>query len=248
MKFSAPLLIALAAAPFTVGLKADQLDEGSVLRRAKGTGDDDYTSYSGKGKGKGKGYYTTTPPPVCENRAEKFYLKPTDSPVFNLDYNCHEGETCIGAVIPFKDELYLDHYLHYLAGYAIGHCILVAEHPDEHYPDDPYKAIPQYYCLFSAVIEYKDKDTYATCEGEIAFAGYGTPEGDYLITAAAGEYAGEEGSVSVILKDKNTTIFEYTLSLIDQGGDDGDVDVSKSKGSKGSTGSKGSKGSKSGGH
>jgi hypothetical protein len=148
-------------------------------------------------------------------------------------------------VIPFKDELYLDHYLHYLAGYTIGHCILVAEHPDEHYPD---KAIPQYYCLFSAVIEYKDKDTYATCEGEIAFAGYGTPEGDYLITAAAGEYAGEEGSVSVILKDKNTTIFEYTLSLIDQGGDDGDVDVSKSKGSKGSTGSKGSKGSKSGGH
>jgi hypothetical protein len=48
MKFSAPLLLALAAAPFTMGLKADQLDEGSVLRRAKGTGDEDYTSYSGK--------------------------------------------------------------------------------------------------------------------------------------------------------------------------------------------------------
>jgi hypothetical protein len=252
MKFSAPLLLALAAAaPFTMGLKADQLDEGSVLRRAKGTGDDDYTSYSGKGKGKGKGYYTTPPPPVCVNRAEKFYLKAEDSPVFNLDYNCPDGTKCVGAVIPFKNELYLDHYFHYLAGYSIGHCILVAEHPDEHYPDDPYKAIPQYYCLFTTVLEYEDKDTKAICEGEIAFAGYGTPFGDFLITAAAGEYAGEEGSVSVTEKDTEKKIFEYKLALIDQGGDDGDVDVSKSKGSKGSkgsTGSKGSKGSKSGGH
>ncbi len=48
MKFSAPLLLALAAAPFTMGLKADQLDETSVLRRTKGMSDDDYTSYSGK--------------------------------------------------------------------------------------------------------------------------------------------------------------------------------------------------------
>jgi hypothetical protein len=168
--------------------------------------------------------------------------------VFNLDYYCPEGKKCIGAVIPFKNDLYLDHYYHYPAGYAIGHCILVAEHPDEHYPDDP---IPQYYCLFTTVLEYKDKDTYATCEGEIAFAGYGTPVGDFLITAAAGEYAGEEGSVSVTFKDEHEKIFEYKLSLIDQDGDDGDDDGSKSKGSKGSKdskGSKGSKGSKSGGH
>lgn len=47
MKLSASLLLALAAAPFAMGLKADQLDEGSVLRRTKGGNDDDYTHPTG---------------------------------------------------------------------------------------------------------------------------------------------------------------------------------------------------------
>ncbi len=114
-------------------------------------------------------------------------------------------------MIPFKNELYLDHYYHYPAGFAIGHCIFVAEHPDEH---DPHVLIAQYYCLFTTVLEYEDKETGAICEGEIAYAGYGTPEGEFLITAAAGEYAGAEGSVSVSLNPEKQ-IFEYKLALIE---------------------------------
>ena len=52
-----------------------------------------------------------------QDPAEKFYLKVDESPIFNLDHECTE-EKCIGAVIPFKNELYLDHYYHYPAGYS----------------------------------------------------------------------------------------------------------------------------------
>jgi hypothetical protein len=207
MKLFAPLLFALTATPFAMGLKADQLNEGSVLRRAKGHSDDDYEHTSGKGKG--KGYHKTPPPPACETPAEKFYLYAEESPVFNLDYECPEGEKCVGAVIPFKSDLYLDHYFHYKAGYSIGYCILVANHPKN-----------QYYCVFNTVIDYKEhKGDYCEYKGEIAYAGYGTPEGIYLITAANGAYKGDERVLEVKVKDADKKIFEYKLLF--QGKDDG---------------------------
>jgi hypothetical protein len=43
MKLFASLLLPLIATPFTMGLKADQLNEGSVLRQTKGSSDDDIT-------------------------------------------------------------------------------------------------------------------------------------------------------------------------------------------------------------
>ena len=76
--------------------------------------------------------------------------------------------------------------------------------------------VPQYYCVFSTFVDYVEKDTHATCAGEIAFAGYGTPEGTYLITAAAGVYEGETGSLLVEYKDKEKGIFEYKLNLIEE--------------------------------
>jgi hypothetical protein len=48
MKFSAPLLLALAAATFAMGLKADQVEEASVLCQTKGMSNNDYMSYSRK--------------------------------------------------------------------------------------------------------------------------------------------------------------------------------------------------------
>jgi hypothetical protein len=145
----------------------------------------------------------------CQTPAETFYVYAEDSPIFNLDYHCKEDK-CIGAVIPFKNDLYLDHYYHDKAGYSIGHCILVAKHPEPH---DPHKLIPQYYCLFSFVIDYEEhKYDYCKYEGEIAFAGYGTPEGTFLITAASGAYEGEEGSLTT--KDKGDKKFEYKLEFV----------------------------------
>lgn len=112
-------------------------------------------------------------------------------------------------MIPFKNDLFLDHEYHYKAGYSTGQCILVAEHPDPH---DPHKVIPQYYCVFTTVIDYKEhKGAYCEYKGEIAYAGYGTPEGIYLITAANGAYVGEERSLKVELKDADNKIFEYKL-------------------------------------
>ena len=79
---------------------------------------------------------------------------------FNLTTRC-EG-SCVGTVITFKNDLYYDEHLTHEAGFNIGSCTVVAEHPAEYEHDPP---IQQLYCLFSVFVDHY---------GEIALAGVGT--------------------------------------------------------------------------
>ena len=161
----------------------------------------------GKGKGKGKGYDPDYMPKVeDEKKILKYYADGSDNQLFNLNqtHPCNENKIpCIGAVLPFKDPLYFDKYFHYPAGFLIGQCIIVAEHPH-----------PYMYCDFSLVIEEKH-------EFELALQGYAELNGGdntFLIAGADGALAGEKGQVMADPADMNKegdpiTKFVYTIDL-----------------------------------
>jgi hypothetical protein len=184
---------------------------------------------AGKGKGKGKGMYETTPVPVdlCENEtiAEKYYSNSTDPgpSIFQLNMTC-EDTTCVGQVLTFKSPLYLDKYLHYPAGFAIGHCIVVAAYvPKDSHEPTVYKP----YCLYTYEISYeKELDYYdmyhekIICEfdAEVAVQGVGSlgsESSTQLITAAAGLFEGLEGSVTVAPTEKYPEVFESYFEFLE---------------------------------
>lgn len=120
---------------------------------------------------------------------------------FNLDEHCDPHEYCVGTVIPFKNDLFYDAHLdpHSYAGYEIGHCIVVADHP-----------VLQFYCLFSVFIDHK---------GQIALQGYGTlsAEGStFLITAAAGEYEAFKGSLDATPTDETNEKYFLKFEFLDE--------------------------------
>jgi hypothetical protein len=205
MKYLLLLLVALAAAQLTVGLKSAEINGEGRLLRSKG--DDDEYSGKGKGKGKGKGYDPDYTEKVEDGeKILKYYADGTGNQLFNLNktHPCGDNEIpCVGAVLPFKDPLYFDKYFHYPAGFIIGHCIIVAEHP-----------YPYMYCEISFVVEEKH-------EFELALQGYATLNGKdntLLISGAGGALAGEKGEVTADPADMNKegepiTKFVYTIDL-----------------------------------
>jgi hypothetical protein len=113
--------------------------------------------------------------------------------------------TCVGEVLTFKSPLFLDKHLLYPAGYAIGHCIIVAAYfPEDSHEPTVYKP----YCLYTYEISYEKELEYydkyhekiiCEFEAEVAVQGVGSlgEESTQLITAAAGLFEGLEGSVTV---------------------------------------------------
>lgn len=167
--------------------------KGSKGKRSKGDDDD------GKMEPEPEPEMPKMEPP------HEFYLDTSvPSQVFQLDKTC-EG-SCVGTVIPFKNPLFDDEHLVYEAGYSLGHCTVVAEHPDVD-PHKPY--IQQMYCLFTVFINGY---------GEIAVAGVGTfsPDGStFLITAASGAYACYTGSLLSKPTDETMTKYYYKFTFAD---------------------------------
>lgn len=114
--------------------------------------------------------------------------------VFNLDEHC-ESDVCIGAVIPFKNEVYSDAHLKHLIGYIQGHCIAVADYHE-----------PKLYCVYSFSIDHV---------GVIAVQGTKTltDPTTLLITGASGDYKGLKGSLTFTptMNDKHEDIFKYYI-------------------------------------
>lgn len=95
---------------------------------------------------------------------------------------------CTGSVFTFKNTVYFDLHFEYVAGFLVGYCTVVADHPDI----EPY-------CVYTTVLDYEVDHT--PFKAEIAVAG-GSIVGQtstFLITAAAGEYEGEEGTLTTSL-------------------------------------------------
>lgn len=157
--------------------------------------------------------------------AEKYYSNSTDPgpSIFQLNKTC-EDTTCVGQVLTFKSPLYLDKYLHYPAGFAIGHCIIVAAYvPEDYHESTVYKP----YCLYTYEISYeKELDGYdkyhekIVCEydAEVAVQGVGSlgSKSTQLITAAAGLFEGLEGSVTVVPTEMYPVVFESYFEFLEQ--------------------------------
>ena len=126
------------------------------------------------------------------------------SSLFNLDDGC-PNPTCVGTVFVFKTPIYFDQQLTEEAGFTIGQCTVVSIQDNKE----------EFYCVWSFKIEYKDKCTGDDFEAEIGLQGFG-PSGevnDFLITAAAGEFEGESGSITSVPIDLDAGLYEYHISL-----------------------------------
>lgn len=152
--------------------------------------------------------------------SDYYYYNSTDpSPsMFQLDKHC-EDPTCVGTVFTFKWKIFLDKYLHYPAGDALGHCTIVAVYPgDEHKP-----AVYKPYCLWSVNVDYKKKldydgyekyheEIYCDYLAEAALQGVGSLSGEstQLITALAGEFKEkyEGGSLTMSPTEKYPEVYK----------------------------------------
>lgn len=100
--------------------------------------------------------------------------------MFNLDEHCTEGEPCVGTIYTLKTPLYYDEYLKHRAGFKIGDCTVVSV--------EELPTVIHAYCVLTVVLDH---------EGEIVVQGsmIVNKGGYFLITAASGTYAGNEGSL-----------------------------------------------------